>query len=365
MLKKTCSLIMIGFLISANTFSQVHRAVKMDDYPFEKRNIINISNILGYDVLKCDFHIHTSNSDGDVTAQTRVQEAWEEGLDVIAITDHISHNKGQKEENLAYNRGINDAKKKGIILIKGGEITFDLNPGPGHVNALFLQDVNKLQSNNWREALEEAKKQGAFIFWNHPGWAVDTIRWYDEQTEMLKNGLMNGIEIFNEFEYYPEAMNWSLQKNLTFISNTDVHKAIDRLYDFNKIKHRPMTLVLSKGKSEAAIKEALFDGRTMMYAYNIVAGKKEYVNDLFDASVKQSLPETLDTNNTRFVFTNGSDIDFTLKNISKNGLPETIIVPGQSSVNIIVSNENIQPAVYEVENALVNGYDHLKVTLFK
>ena len=365
MTKTISLLLMAGFLISTTAFSQVHRAVKLDDYPLEKREIINIPNILGYDVLKCDFHIHTSNSDGDVTAQTRVQEAWEEGLDAIAITDHVSHNKGQKDENQAYDRGINDARRKGIILIKAGEITFDLNPGPGHVNALFLQDVNKLQSNDWREALEEAKKQGAFIFWNHPGWAVDTIRWYDEQTEMLKNGLMNGIEIFNEFEYYPEAMNWSMQKNLTFISNTDVHKAIDRLYDFSKIKHRPMTLVLSKGKSEADIKEALFAGRTMMYAYNMVAGKEVYVNALFDASVKQSLPETLDTNTTRFVFTNGSDIDFILKNISKNELPETIIVPGQSSVNVIVKNENLKSSIYEVENTLVNGYDHLKVTLFK
>lgn len=365
MSKKTSLLLMVVMLVSATAFSQVHRAVKLDDYPFEKREIINIPNILGYEVLKCDFHIHTSNSDGDVTAQTRVQEAWEEGLDAIAITDHISHSKGQKEENQAYDRGINDAVKKGIILIKGGEITFDLNPGPGHVNALFLQDVNKLQSNDWKEALIEAKKQGAYIFWNHPGWAVDTIRWYDEQTEMLKNGMIHGIEIFNEFEYYPEAMNWCLEKNLTFLANTDVHKAIDRLYDFNKIKHRPMTLVLSKGNTEVAIKEALFAGRTIMYAYNIIAGKEEFVKALFEASVNQSSPQTLDTNTTRFVFTNTSGIDFKLKNTNNNGLPETIMVPGQSSVNVIVKNENLQPTVFEVENALINGYDHLKVTIFQ
>lgn len=363
-MKKTL-ILGLAFFSVLSLAAQFKTSIKMDDYPLEKRTVIDIPNILGYQVLKCDFHMHTPNSDGNVTAQTRVQEAWEEGLDAISITDHISHKKGQKNENQAYELGIKEANKKGIIFVKGGEITFGLNPGPGHANALFLQDVNKLQSDDWRESFNEAKKQGAFIFWNHPGWAVDTIRWYKEHTELFNGSMLHGIEVFNEFEYYPEAAKWCLDKNLTFIGNTDVHSAINRLYDFSKIKHRPLTLVLSKSKTESDLKEALFAGRTLIYAYNMLIGKEEYVKALVDASLKQSDARTLDTNTTVFTFSNTSDIDFTLIKVSGGDLPKTIVVPGRSSIDVIVKNEKLQPTQYEVQNSYINGYYHLRINLFE
>ena len=55
------------------------------------RKTINIPDILGYKTLKCDFHMHTVFSDGIVWPTFRVDEAWEEGLDAIAITDHIEN----------------------------------------------------------------------------------------------------------------------------------------------------------------------------------------------------------------------------------------------------------------------------------
>ena len=42
---------------------------------------------------------------------------------------------------------------------------------PGHFNAIFLNDSNPLEQKAYKDAFNEAKKQGAFIFWNHPGWA--------------------------------------------------------------------------------------------------------------------------------------------------------------------------------------------------
>ena len=53
------------------------------------RNEISIPGIDGYQTLKCDFHIHTVFSDGSVWPNIRVEEAWREGLDAIAMTDHI------------------------------------------------------------------------------------------------------------------------------------------------------------------------------------------------------------------------------------------------------------------------------------
>lgn len=364
-MKKLFILSLVSFLYVMPTFSQIRTLVKMGDYPLEKRRMINIPDILGYTVLKCDFHMHTLNSDGEVTAATRVQEAWEEGLDAISITDHIAHKKGAKDENQGYDLGRKDATEKDILLIKGGEITFPLNPGPGHANALFLQDVNKLQTDDWRETFSEAKKQGAFIFWNHPGWTVDSIRWYEEQSELYNNGLLNGIEVFNEFEFYPEAVNWCLAKNLTFISNSDVHSAIDRLYDFNIVKHQPMTLVLSSEKTEKALKEALLAGRTLIYAYNLIAGKEEYVKALYDASVKQVTKKPLDSGKTLFIFSNESDIDYILKRQDIGKIPEDIVILGRSTVNVMIENEDIKPSVYVVENVFISGYDNLHVTLFQ
>jgi 3',5'-nucleoside bisphosphate phosphatase len=55
------------------------------------REIIRIPDIEGYQTLKCDFHTHTIFSDGHVSPVLRVNEAWSNGLDAIAITDHIEY----------------------------------------------------------------------------------------------------------------------------------------------------------------------------------------------------------------------------------------------------------------------------------
>ena len=49
-------------------------------------NKIVIPDIEGYKTLKCDFHMHTIFSDGNVWPTTRVKEAVWEGMDAIAIT---------------------------------------------------------------------------------------------------------------------------------------------------------------------------------------------------------------------------------------------------------------------------------------
>lgn len=55
------------------------------------RNEILIPSLEGYEVLKCDFHMHTVFSDGSVWPTVRVGEAWQEGLDAMAITDHLEY----------------------------------------------------------------------------------------------------------------------------------------------------------------------------------------------------------------------------------------------------------------------------------
>ena len=55
------------------------------------RNEIILPKVNGFQVLKSDLHTHTVYSDGNVTPEYRIQEAWTDGLDVIAITDHVEY----------------------------------------------------------------------------------------------------------------------------------------------------------------------------------------------------------------------------------------------------------------------------------
>src|SRR5262245_29797158 len=52
------------------------------------RDDVSFPDVEGFQVLKADFHSHTIYSDGQVTPEVRVWEAWRDGLDLIAIADH-------------------------------------------------------------------------------------------------------------------------------------------------------------------------------------------------------------------------------------------------------------------------------------
>ncbi|MCE1168129.1 MAG: PHP domain-containing protein, partial [Sphingobacteriia bacterium] len=71
-----------------------------------QRTNLQIPNIPGFITLTGDFHSHTIFSDGEVWPTLRILEAWQEGLDVIAITDHLEYrpNKSylQADHNTSY-----------------------------------------------------------------------------------------------------------------------------------------------------------------------------------------------------------------------------------------------------------------------
>ena len=53
------------------------------------RKEIILPQVNGYNVYKADLHTHTIHSDGDVIPSFRVYEAWYDGLDILALTDHL------------------------------------------------------------------------------------------------------------------------------------------------------------------------------------------------------------------------------------------------------------------------------------
>ncbi|NJO68107.1 MAG: histidinol-phosphatase [Bacteroidetes bacterium] len=286
----------------------------------EARNEIKIPDIMGYYTLKGDFHIHTVFSDGKVWPDVRVTEAWMEGLDAIAITEHIEYpNKLlPPDKNMSYNLALDEARKRNIILIKGAEITRKLPEECGHMNALFLTDINKLNLTDFRDAIKEASNQGAFIFWNHPGWYAqqpDTTLWFDVFSELQKNNMLHGIEVVNWKRWFPEALPWCLEKNLTLMANSDIHEPIGFTYNFEKGEHRPITLIFAKEKTQEGIKDALMSHRTVAWFkrgfYNELWGREEFLKELFLQSIDNEVISNSDKSLNIFMV-NKSDLDFQL-----------------------------------------------------
>lgn len=270
------------------------------------RSEIRIPGFDGMQTLKCDFHIHTVFSDGLVWPDIRVTEAWEQGLDAIAITDHIEYRPFKEVVRGDLNESFTIAKKKGeaidFIVIKGTEIT--RSKPLGHLNALFVQDVMPMDVEDPLKAIDEAVRQGAFVMWNHPGWPDDKTTLYPVHEELIRDKKIHGVEVFNHMEYYPASLDWCKNMDLAFMGNSDVHGLIRS--DYGEAI-RPMTLVFAREKSEEAIKEALFAGRTAAYYHHELAGPEEYLRPLVQACLNvRAIKEDA------YEITNISDIPFSL-----------------------------------------------------
>ncbi|MDD2764092.1 MAG: Sb-PDE family phosphodiesterase [Opitutaceae bacterium] len=248
----------------------------------------------GYLTLKCDFHMHTVFSDGQVWPTIRVEEAWRDGLDVIAITDHNEYRPYQDDltpkAGRSYELARPAAEGLGLLLIRGCEITRD--EPPGHLNALFLQDIAAVRRDDSRAAVKSAAEQGAFIFWNHPAWKQPEGQavWYDLQEEFLRNGWLKGVEIVNGNDYDPVVHGWAVNKSLTIMGDSDIHAVIDWEYERSRGRLRPMTLVFATAKTEIAVKEALLARRTVVFSCGRLYGDASLLRPLVQQSIELLTP---------------------------------------------------------------------------
>ncbi len=325
----------------------------------QERTEVNIPDIPGFYTLKADLHMHTVFSDGSVWPTVRVEEAWRNGLDVIAITDHLEYQPHKDDlptnHNRSYELALPLAKSMGIILIKGAEITRSMPPG--HFNAIFLDDVDLLDTETWEEAFLAATKQDAFIFWNHPGWLqTDEIPiWYDEHSEIFQKGWMNGVEIVNEFSYYPLAYRWAIDSNLTIIGNSDIHPPVYHNYYFENKEHRAITLVFTKQKTKNSVREALFNRQTAVYFENKIIGNEKFLEPIFFESVKNisQRPVFQDNNKINIRIHNYSDINYSLisdTSFKDFNFPGKLKLPAHKTIFLkIKSNNELDPGKNKVK----------------
>ena len=297
------SIILLSLAFSAYTQnyqvdSKNSEMLRFGDYHEPSRKeIILPGQVNGYNVYKADLHTHTVFSDGSVTPQFRVKEAWIEGLDIIAITDHIeyrpfektmsdyvsSRDKKNPDLNMAVELALKETENWGILVIPGTEITRN-GTKVGHFNALFTKDNNKIYDEDPVQAIRNAKKQGALVMHNHPGWRKTSIDYTEAEKTAYDEGLIDGVEVMNYNEFYPGIIDRVRERNLFISANTDVHES--STIDFNQKEYmRPMTLIFATERSEKGIREALEAGRTLALGFNTLCGSEQLLQDFFKASV--------------------------------------------------------------------------------
>lgn len=334
----------------------------------QSRKNLNIPDVLGYKSLKCDFHTHTVFSDGNVWPTFLVEEAWHDGLDVIAITDHLEYQPKKEfiksNHNAAFQIAKNLVEDLGITLIQGAEITRSMPPG--HINALFVKDGNALVKDNWKDAISEAKNQDALLFWNHPSWInqqPDGIaKWYQEHDWIFQTGILFGLEVYNENVYSPEAHQWCIDKKLAMLGNSDAHSPIVNECEIQNVQHRTVTLVFAKDQSPEAVREALLAQRSVIWSENILTGDERFLKEIFNKSVSLSSDKVIAKGREykSLLFTNKSDVAYNLKLIS--GHPniqfprEVNILPNRTTrIRIRAAKDNLSikekvKIVYEINN---------------
>lgn len=295
------------------------------------RTHITIPQVGGKNVYKADLHIHTIYSDGEVTPDMRVLEAWYDGLDAIAITDHMEYRRIEREMfdymdkyiredlrkagktvntnimrqgpdeqgilvdfNVAYNSASKKAKDLGLLVIRGVEVTRKHN---GDYNAIFTTDNNALYDRDLAQTLRNARAQGAFIIHNHPDYDKDSANTLtDVANGLYQQGLIDGVEVANGRKTWSYLYSHAVAGGYTPMANSDAHEYIYWKYgrptDYPIPRYRNMNLIFAKELTVDSLRKALKAGNNIAYSNNNLVGKSELLQALFTACVEFKIQRT-------------------------------------------------------------------------
>ena len=388
--------ILLLFLFSIDIFS-VGEVFVINDYKDMDRKI-NFPNTEKYKVIVADLHTHSVFSDGAVWPNVRVEEAVRDGIDLLAITEHLEYQPHiddipHPDRNRSFDIAEDIAKNKDLTVINGAEIT-RMFP-PGHINAIFIEDANKLiyldetkiseakeilkevpeesltnyEDLSWLEdaalaslwpvksALIEARNQNAFTFWNHPAWSSEEFigqpMLREIHKEFFRDNLLHGIEVANGDGYSEEAFRIALEYGLTVIGTSDVHGLIDWDYPSSIGAHRPVTLILSESNSSDAIKSSLFSGKTVVWFKNNLIGLENNILELTNSYLKAKKVEILENSDiARVEIENVSDVRFIIQVLDQSS------VVNESNLIEIAPNEK---TVLQIDNGIDKGSLDVKI----
>ena len=350
-----------------------------------------IPAIDGYTPYKADLHTHTIFSDGHLSMESRVREAWKDGLDVMAVTEHLEHRphekdlvkymeggyiakgtkaqansfvsrnfpeKGAIKVNLNYPIEVATkiAKDYDITIIPGIEITRKPDGVYTHLNALFTKDNNTIYDPDPMQSTRNAKTQGALIMHNHPGWLRTDMKPSKFDKAIYKEGLVDGIEIMNGVEFYPKAITRAQEKNFFVSANTDAHHpTAERYTEYGE--HRNMTIIFAKDKSLESLREALEARRTLACSFGVLAGDEALLRKVAEASLVVRQISNDAKGRKRIIVTNNSSIRWI---IARNGQRTEELRPHSSQIYTAKSKDNSATLL----NTWTGEDSHLVINLF-
>lgn len=393
MLKSTRRLlkVTVGVVSIATTGAlHAHGTVGADQ---DEARTIDFPDTGDYVTLVTDLHTHSVFSDGHVWPNVRVAEGLRDGLDVLAITEHLEYQPHRlfipnRDRNDAVGEAVQAAAGTGLLVVAGSEITRD--PPHGHMNAVFITDANALWPvgdlagrelsafrSEWtpEKAVAEANAQGAFVFWNHP-WAFSATpglrtELTDVHRALIDQGQLHGIEIVNGWTYNEEAHRIAIEHDLTFIGTSDVHNLIDWDYDIAGGGHRPVTLVLASERSPDALKEALFEKRTVVWFNDLLIGRDAPLDALLKAGLTLDRAVRQGVGIVDVTLRNNMDAPLRLRHLSTDAQSlhrraDLVDVPPQGVAELRVKPAAASDEValtFEVLNALTAPNTRAEVTL--
>ena len=309
----------VAQLIPAATVGKL--GIRLGNKDQHRREII-LPQIKGYTLYKGDFHVHTIYSDGEVTPRERIREAWYDGLDIIAITDHLEirtyekfmlkalapYNKdgvpytyanagaGNKKDkdapmlsnlNAGYEEALHIIEKEKIPILPIRATEIWRRPSTiGEYNALFLKDINAICHKDLFECFRRVREQGGFIIHNHPGWSRNTMEKSEVQVKAYSEGWVDGVECINGRTLYPTMLQRCKDEKLTIFANTDVHRPSSQFWNDGTEYFRTMTFIMAKECTEKAIREAFEKRRTIGYSCNNLIGEEEYLVEFLNEAVE-------------------------------------------------------------------------------
>lgn len=361
-------LLLLFSLLAVGLFAQA---------PHQHNRAIHFPDVPGYQTIVCDFHQHTVFSDGSVWPDIRVQEALRDSIDAISMTEHLEYQPHgadipHPDRNRSYKITERAARPYDLLVIPGAEITRGLPPG--HNNAIFIEDANKLLIKDSVEVFREANRQGGFVFWNHANWVAQQRDGIATMTPthqyLVQEGLLHGIEVVNDLTYSDEALQIALDYNLAIIGTSDIHGLVDWQFNIAEGGHRPVTLALCQEKSVEAIKEAFFDRRTIAWFNNTLVGRAEHLLPLINACLRVEKASYIGTSQVAEVhIKNDSDVEYILLNQSDYTLhanTDVVVLHPNTTTTIQVKTKAELEAFeldFTVMNAVTAPKTHPAVTI--
>jgi len=203
-------------------------------------------------MLLCDFHIHTTYSDGSVELRKTVDLFGQAGFDVIAITDHVvngDNSFGKLARRFKYSlredtfddymAHIREEAKRawhryGLMVIPEVEITRNAFTSDQSAHFLLI-DIKEFIPATWsyEKIFHEAKKQDALIIACHPHQTseltfIDTLFLWKNRDKYSR--YIDAWEIANR----DDVFNVVSLKKYPYIAGSDFHK-VRHLYSWKSL----------------------------------------------------------------------------------------------------------------------------------